>query len=63
MAVSRCDNIITTYKSSKDQKKFRVAGRDIHSRYNEATTTITNLQRELTGLDADNAAKVIMCIL
>lgn len=58
-AVGRCDSIITTYKSSKDQKKFRIAGRDINNRCNEATTNITNLQRELASLDPDNAAKVI----
>ena len=57
-AASKCDNIITSYKSSKDQKKFRTAGRDINTRYNEATNNINNLQKELANLDPDNAAKV-----
>ena len=58
-AASRCDNIIESYKASKDQKKFRTAGRDVQNRYNEATTNITNLQKELAALDPDNAAKVV----
>lgn len=57
-AANRCDHIITSYKASKDQKKFRAAGRDVQNRYNEATANITNFQKELTGLDPDNVAKV-----
>lgn len=57
-AAGQCDHVIASYKSSKDQKKFRAAGRDIQNRYNEATTNISNLHKELTGLDPDNAAKV-----
>lgn len=58
-AANRCDHIITSYKASKDQKKFRAAGRDVQNRYNEATANITNFQKELTGLDPDNVAKVM----
>ena len=57
-AASRCDSIIATYKSSKDQKKFRVALREINNRYNDPTNNINNLQKELANLDPDNAAKV-----
>lgn len=57
-AASRCDSIIATYKSSKDQKKFRIALREINNRYTDATNNINNLQKELANLDPDNAAKV-----
>ena len=57
-AAGRCDAIIGSYKSSKDQKKFRAVGRDINNRYTEATNSINTLQKELTSLDPDNAAKV-----
>lgn len=57
-AANRCDSIIASYKSSKDQKKFRAAGRDVHNQYDGATGNITNLQKELSALDPDNAAKV-----
>lgn len=58
-AAGRCDSIIESYKSSKDQKKFRAAGRDVNNRYNETTTSINALQKELLALDPDNAAKVV----
>lgn len=57
-AASRCDSVIANYKSSKDQKKFRTAGRDVQNRYNEAAANINSLQKELAALDPDNAAKV-----
>lgn len=57
-AAGQCDHVIASYKSSKDQKKFRAAGRDIQTRYNDATTNINNLHKELVGLDPDIAAKV-----
>lgn len=57
-AAGRCDHIIASYKASKDQKKFRAASRDTQNRYNEATTSINSIQKELTGLDPENAAKV-----
>ena len=57
-AAGQCDHVIASYKSSKDQKKFRAAGRDIQSRYNEATTNISSLHKELASLDSDSAAKV-----
>jgi len=59
MAVSRCDSIIASYKSSKDQKKFRTAGRELQNRYNETINTVNSLHKELSSLDPDTAAKVI----
>jgi len=58
IAVRRCDSIIASYKSSKDQKKFRTAGRDLQSRYNETVTIVSGLHKELSSLDPDTAAKV-----
>ena len=57
-AAGRCDTSIASYKSSKDQKKFKATNKDISSHYNEATKSISAIQKELAILDTDNAAKV-----